>query len=100
YCGRGGPTEYPSSVVGKIALIQRGNYKFTEKAQFAKTAGAIGAVIYNNVAGTVVPDFTTLPSAASIVPTVMISQADGEALRATPNAKVSVSFGKLSYQLL
>jgi serine protease len=47
-CGIGNPTDFTSSVKGKIAVIQRGTLTFHDKAQNAKNAGAIGVVIYNN----------------------------------------------------
>jgi serine protease len=49
-CGIGMPEDFPTDVRGKIALIQRGgvNYTFAEKVQAARTAGAIGAILYND----------------------------------------------------
>ncbi|HEY2325670.1 MAG TPA: S8 family serine peptidase [Thermoanaerobaculia bacterium] len=55
-CGSGNKSEFPVSVNGNIALIQRGGTStvtgstltFAEKAQNAKAAGAVAAVIYNN----------------------------------------------------
>ena len=40
-------------VEGKIALVKRGDISFEEKAQIALSQGAIGCIIYNNVAGEV-----------------------------------------------
>ena len=40
-----------NSLAGKIALIRRGTCPFRQKVQNAQTAGAVGALIYNNVAG-------------------------------------------------
>jgi len=40
-------------VEGKIALVKRGDITFEEKAQIALSQGAIGCIIYNNVAGEV-----------------------------------------------
>jgi serine protease len=48
-CGIGRPEDFPASVKGNIALIQRGELKFRDKARNAKTAGAAAVVIYNNV---------------------------------------------------
>ena len=42
-------TDYPTAVSGQIALISRGVCTFAIKATNAKAAGAVGAVIYNNV---------------------------------------------------
>ncbi|KAK1828941.1 aminopeptidase Y precursor vacuolar [Podospora conica] len=43
--------DFPADVQGKIALIQRGECAFGLKATNAKTAGAVAAIIYNNVEG-------------------------------------------------
>ncbi|KAG9126886.1 hypothetical protein FRC07_001544 [Ceratobasidium sp. 392] len=66
-------------VKGKIALIQRGGCTFAIKTTNAKTAGAVGTVIYNNIAG---PLSGTLgaPDAGAYVPVGGISLADGQAL--------------------
>lgn len=67
-----------SDVSGKIALITRGACGFTNKLQFAADAGAIGAVVMNNVAGAPIVmggDPVTLPAA-------MISLEDGTELLA------------------
>nr|WP_314733438.1 S8 family serine peptidase [Anaerobacillus sp. CMMVII] len=61
---------------GKIALMSRGDYPFVDKAQNAKDRGAIGAVIYNNVAG-VQPE---VPGTA--IPMIMLTQEDGQKLLA------------------
>ncbi|ADU31696.1 S8 family serine peptidase [Evansella cellulosilytica] len=61
---------------GKIALIQRGDYPFVEKAENAKEHGAIGAVIYNNVEG-------EQPEVAGLaIPSIMTTLEDGEVLLA------------------
>lgn len=66
------------SVSGKIALIKRGELYFSEKVANAYAAGAIGAVIFNNV-----PDnfFGTLGSPGAI-PAVSLSLEEGETLLA------------------
>jgi hypothetical protein len=77
-CGLGaGPTDFPAEVRGKIALIQRGDITFAEKATNAQRAGAVAAVIYNNREGNFfgsVGDEASRPS----IPAVSISMADGE----------------------
>lgn len=92
-CGSGNKSEFPASVNGNIALIQRGGTStatgqtltFVEKAQNAKAAGAVAAVIYNNRA----TDNSTDPpgwgisgvTATSIPKTVVgVTQADGQKL--------------------
>ena len=61
-------------LVGKIALMRRGDFGFQVKAENAKAAGAIGAVIYNNQAG-VQPEIPGTP-----IPMIMTSQEDGQKL--------------------
>jgi Zn-dependent M28 family amino/carboxypeptidase len=45
--------DYPTSVAGNIALISRGECNFGLKSALAGAAGAAGAIIYNNVPGSV-----------------------------------------------
>ena len=73
YVGLGGVNDFADKdVAGKIALISRGAYAFVDKAQNAKNAGAIGAIIFNNLAG----EFPfEIPGMA--VPTIKMSNADG-----------------------
>ncbi|WP_329065881.1 M28 family metallopeptidase [Streptomyces sp. NBC_01429] len=74
-------TDYASGdYTGRIALIQRGGCTFAEKQKEAGAAGAVGALVYNNVPG---PLGGTLGDpAAGVVPTGALSQEDGQALAA------------------
>ncbi|HKH48588.1 MAG TPA: S8 family serine peptidase [Thermoanaerobaculia bacterium] len=63
------------SLLGKVALIRRGFCTFNEKVANAQNAGAIGVVIYNNVAG--IQNITVVGPAAVTVPVVSVSQASG-----------------------
>ncbi|MFJ1647492.1 M28 family metallopeptidase [Streptomyces sp. NPDC088258] len=75
---------------GRIALILRGGCAFAEKQREAGAAGAVGALIYNNVPG---PLGGTLGDpAAGVVPTGALSQEDGRALVAEA-AKGPVTVG-------
>lgn len=66
---------------GHIALLQRGNCDYLEKADNAVKAGAVGVVFYNNQAdGVVVGDLSLLFMPE--VPVVGVSQAAGEQLAA------------------
>ncbi len=80
YCGLGYPEDFPPSVAGNIALIQRGTLPFSTKVTNAMAVGARAAIIYNNVSGAYVG---TLQTAGNWIPTQSISQADGQALLAT-----------------
>lgn len=48
YCGLGGAGDFPPTVRGGIALIQRGGDTFANKTRRADEAGAIGVAIFNN----------------------------------------------------
>lgn len=65
----------PGSLTGKIALIRRGTCGFYEKSLNAQNAGAVGVVIYNNVAGALTPNVVGVPPIT--IPVVSISAADG-----------------------
>ncbi len=78
-------------LVGKIALIDRGNCVFAQKVKAAQEAGAIAVLICNNVDG----DAYSMPGTDNTVtiPSAMISLADcGIIKTALANGPVSVSF--------
>jgi aminopeptidase Y len=67
---------------GNIALISRGTCTFTIKATNAYNAGAVGVIIYNNIAGTL---NGTLGNAFTLdIPVTSVTQAVGQQLAATP----------------
>ena len=75
-CGLGKtPEDFPAGVSGNLALIQRGDIYFSEKTTNAMLAGAIGAIIYNNVDDDI--NSFTLQTSGYWIPVVAISQADG-----------------------
>jgi len=67
------------ALTGKIALIQRGGCPFVQKALNAQEAGAIAAVIFNNIA----EEMVTLGGTDTniVIPVIGISMADGEMLQ-------------------
>src|SRR5450830_4401 len=73
-----------SNVSGKIALIDRGNCNFTVKVKNAQNAGAIGAVIADNIVESVFGMSGT--DATITIPSVLVSMGDGATLRANPFA--------------
>lgn len=81
------------NVSGKIALVQRGEIKFTEKVNNALNAGAVGIVIYNNAPGLVRGSITEDGSVLNIA-VFMIEQQVGESLKASLLQK-----GKISLKL-
>jgi hypothetical protein len=69
-----------AAVNGKIALVRRGTCTFAAKVLNAQTAGAIAVIIMNNVPGP--PAAIGGEDATITIPSVMISQADGNILEA------------------
>jgi hypothetical protein len=74
------------AVKGKAALISRGGCAFAQKVKNAQDAGAVGAVLYNNVAGPIAPGGSD-PTVT--IPAAGISQADGQMLLAALAAVVN-----------
>lgn len=80
-----------TDVNGQIALIDRGSCTFLEKVQFAQNAGAKAVIVINNAAAA---PFTMGGNGGSgiTIPSIMISQANGNLLKNTMAAqKVTVS---------
>lgn len=68
------------AVQGKIALLDRGLCTFIVKAHNVQDAGAIGAIIADNVAGAPPPDLGG-SDPSIVIPVVRITQEDGQALK-------------------
>ncbi|KAI9698610.1 MAG: hypothetical protein M1820_007409 [Bogoriella megaspora] len=90
-------TDYPAEVTGNIALISRGTCEFGAKSVNAGLAGADGAVIYNNVAGSLSGTLGPPRPAGPYVPTAGISLEQGTALLDQINAGTEV-IGDLSVE--
>lgn len=84
-----------NSLAGQIALVDRGSCTFLDKVQIAEAAGAVGVIIANNEPQD--PNSLGLPEmggfdAGESLPAVLISYADGQAIRAalgdTPSARL------------
>ena len=67
--------DFAGFVPGRIAVIQRGACTFKIKATNAQTAGAVGVVIYNNIAG---PLNGTLGSPGQNIPVIGTLQSIGQ----------------------
>lgn len=97
-CGVGATSDFTGkSLSGKVALIQRAGEEngeilsFAQKEKNAKAAGAKAVIIYDNVED----DLVNMATDGSI-PAVFISKADGEAMLAATEKKVSFSKSYLS----
>jgi MYXO-CTERM domain-containing protein len=69
-----------ASLTGKIAVLDRGACPFVVKTKNAQTAGAIGVLFVNNVPG--VPGAFIGTDATIQIPSLMVQQSDGAALKA------------------
>ena len=97
-CGVGATTDFTGKTLrNKVALIQRAGEEngeiltFAQKEANAKAAGAKAVIIYDNVEG----DLVNMATDGSI-PAVFISKADGEAMLAASEKRVSFSKSYLS----
>ncbi|KAJ8073769.1 hypothetical protein PM082_012047 [Marasmius tenuissimus] len=70
--------DYPAELSGKIGLISRGNCDFGLKSALAGAAGAIGAVVHNNVEGDIQGTLGPPPRPeGDYVPTLSVSRDTG-----------------------
>jgi hypothetical protein len=74
---------------GNIALIARGTCNFDVKVQNAQNAGAIAAVIYNNVDD----ELVVMDGAGPTIPSVFIGLSSGNALKASLAIPATVTVG-------
>lgn len=72
-----------AAVSGKIAVVDRGSCDFSTKVRNAKLSGARAVVVVNNVAGAPITMGAGADTTNTGIPAVMISLADGNALKAT-----------------
>ncbi len=73
---------------GKLVIADRGACNFTVKAKNAQTAGAVGIIVANNTIGS---PFTMGGADASVtIPGVMVSQADGTAIKAAAGTSTTI----------
>lgn len=92
-CGYGSSNDFADkNLRNKIALIERGGEEnneiltFLQKETNAKNAGAIAAIIYDNVDGSLINMSTD-----NKIPCVFISKSDGEFLCSQSSKKLSIS---------
>ncbi|DAA75751.1 TPA_exp: putative leucine aminopeptidase 2 LAP2 [Trichophyton benhamiae CBS 112371] len=88
-------TDYPENTQGKIVLVERGVCSFGEKSSQAGDAKAAGAIVYNNVPGSLAGTLGGLDKRH--VPTAGLSQEDGKNLATLiASGKVDVTMNVIS----
>ena len=79
------PLQNASFMAGKVCLVDRGISSFYQKAAKCQNSGGLGMIIVNETqpgADPIVASLTPAPGGPAItIPVVMISKADGDALR-------------------
>lgn len=85
-----------SAVSGKVCLIARGTIDFATKVSNCQASGGVGAVIYNNVAGSF---GGTLGTTVTTIPSVTASDTEGASMKLQlgQTATVSVTASNYAY---
>jgi subtilisin family serine protease len=97
-CGLGrSASDFPAAVSGQLALIERGEITFEQKALNAQAAGAVGVAIYNSATGDM--SGWTLNTQRDWVPVVSLSRADGLLVRSRGVHAVNLTNRPGSYGL-
>ena len=84
--------KYPEGLAGKIVLVKRGSLTFQTKFDNIAGSKPAGFIVYNNVPG---DSLVVMSLATDGVPAAFISQADGEAMLAAADHRLSVAPGKV-----
>ncbi|MES2017163.1 MAG: S8 family serine peptidase [Pseudomonadota bacterium] len=84
-----------NSMRGKVCLIARGTYEFGVKVKNCQLSGGVGAVVYNNVAGSFGGTLGT--TTGIVIPAVTASNTEGAAIKGQPGAIAALAVTKASY---
>ncbi len=83
-----------AAVAGKVCLIARGSITFATKVANCQSSGGVGAVVYNNAAGS----FNgTLGTTVTSIPSVTASDTEGASLRNQLGQDATVSVKAINY---
>lgn len=84
-----------SGASGNVCLIQRGNISFHDKVKACQDSGGVGAILYNNAAGSF--GGTLGDTNATSIPSVTVSDTDGAAMLANIGLSTTVNIGAGNY---
>jgi serine protease len=80
---------------GKVCLIQRGNISFHDKVKNCQTSGGVGAILYNNAAGSF--GGTLGDTNSTSIPAVTVSDTDGAAMLGNIGMSTTIKIGSGNY---
>ncbi|BBN81732.1 peptidase S8 [Pseudoalteromonas sp. A25] len=83
---------------GKVCLIQRGNISFHDKVKNCEDSGGLGAIIYNNAAGSF--GGTLGDTNQTTIPAVTVSDSDGATMLNNIGMTASVNLDPSNYGLM
>jgi subtilisin family serine protease len=83
-----------SAMAGKVCVIARGTVDFATKVMNCQNSGGVGAVVYNNVAGTF---GGTMGTTVSTIPSVTATDVDGASLKTKLGQSATVAVAATSY---
>lgn len=89
-----GDTVQAGAMTGKVCLIQRGTVDFATKVGNCQASGGVGAIVYNNTAGTF---GGTLGTTVTTIPSVTATDTDGTAMLAQLGQSATVTVGPSNY---
>jgi subtilisin family serine protease len=83
-----------AAMAGKVCLIQRGSIDFATKVSNCQQSGGVGAVVYNNVAGSF---GGTLGTTVTNIPSVTASDVEGASLKTKLGQSATVKVATSNY---
>ncbi|MBI3229035.1 MAG: S8 family serine peptidase [Burkholderiales bacterium] len=83
-----------TAAAGKVCLIQRGTVDFATKVTNCQTSGGVGAIVYNNAAGSF---GGTLGTTVTTIPSATASDTDGAAMKAKVGQSATVAVVATNY---
>lgn len=87
-----------SGANGKVCLIQRGNISFQDKVKNCQDSGGVGAVIYNNAAGSF--GGTLGNTNQTSIPVVTATDADGATMLSQTGLSATIDIGTGNYGMM
>jgi hypothetical protein len=79
-----------TEVAGNLAVVERGNCTFVQKARNAQAAGAAGLIVIDNRRETCLPPGMSGEAADVMIPVISVSQDDGDRIKAELTNKAGV----------